>query len=1093
MKKKFNRRAFYVDVLRKPLRIMRWSLFLLIMSIFQAQAISGFGQKTEISLNLKNVTVASVLSKIEDNSNYYFMCNRALVDLDRTISIQADNKSVEEVLAEIFKGTDVKYVITGRQIVLTSGDSDSNAVEGIQSQQSKSVTGKITDTTGSPLPGVTVAIKGKATGTITDANGNFSLPNVPGDATLQFSFVGMKTQEVKVVGKTNINITMVEETVGIEEVVAIGYGTQKRIEMTSSISSVKSTDFIKGSVTDAAQLVKGKVAGLSIVTPDGDPNSTSQILLRGVLTLQSNTQPLIIIDGVPGSLTDVAADDIESMDILKDGSAAAIYGTRGTNGVILITTKQVKGETPATIEYNGYVTTQSITKRIEMMDAADWRELISKGKISATTDGGSSTNWLDKVIRKPSLSQTHNVSMKGGNANTNYIINVNYKALEGLILRSNNDMLNLRIEANHSMFNGKLKINGSLMGYNQKYDAGGDNAGYFNALTFNPTDPAKDADGNWTEHVVVGGAANPLALIYETNGVVNVTNFKPSGTITLLPFAGLTFKILASGDIYNKTAGYAESFRHTNSLVYGRKGFAKRETTRDVDDLIEITANYTKMFDKHNVSLLGGYGYQDRVHDYYWMSSYDFASDLYTYNNMSDGTQNSRQMDSEKNSSKLVSYFMRGNYNYNEKYMLMASIRYEGSSKFGADHKWGAFPAVSAGWNIINEPFMENLRTKVNVLKIRGGFGITGTAPTDPYNSLDRLSTGNKYLYNGVWTSVINPSNNANPDLRWEKKEETNVGLDFGVLNNRISGSLDLYKRTTKDLLWNYNVPKPPYLYSTILANAGTIENKGLEVQINATPVQITDLKWNTTVSYSTNRNKVISLSNDKFVQQSGYFYQGSAGSDIHSETTHRVKEGEPLGNFYGYKSIDIDDNGYWIIEGEDGNPKSISDKKPEDKRVLGNGLPKWYLSWNNTINYKHFDLNITMRGAFGYQILNQSKMLLSTPVFISTGNIMKCANNNIYGKRPLAVDQSHVWVSYYLEDGDYWKIDNITLGYTLDFKTGFVRNLRLYASGSNLFAITSYSGMDPEVNSLGLAPGVDDWQRYPSTRTYTLGLSVKF
>jgi len=338
--------------------------------------------------------------------------------------------------------------------------------------------------------------------------------------------------------------------------------------------------------------------------------------------------------------------------------------------------------------------------------------------------------------------------------------------------------------------------------------------------------------------------------------------------------------------------------------------------------------------------------------------------------------------------------------------------------------------------------------------------------------------------------------------LRWEKKEETNIGLDFGVLNNRISGSVDWYKRTTKDLLWNYPVAKPPYLSDDILANAGSIENQGIEITINATPVQTANLSWNTSVNFSTNKNKVISLSNNKFLLGQDYFYQGNLGEPL-SINISKIQEGQPVGNFYSYKSIDIDENGYWIIEGKDGNPKSIHDAVPDDKQITGNGLPKQYLAWNNTVTYKNFDLNVTMRGAFGFQILNEAKLFHATPWHLTRGNVLASMTDKIYGKRALAdgteAGQAQngaafpTYVSYYIEDGDYWKIDNITLGYTLIFKRGVVKNLRVYASGSNLFTFTGYTGLDPEVNSTGLTPGFDTRYRYPSTRSYTLGLSVKF
>jgi len=1083
----------------KLLRVMKITCLLLMVLLVQVSA-STYSQSAKLTLNLKNVTLSELFSEIEKTTEFRFFYDNSELDLSIRKTLNVEDSKIEEVLDNLFKGSEISYEILDRYIIIkTKEDAGRNGSKTLgDALQQRAISGKVTDTRNLPLPGVTVVVKGTTQGTVTNGDGNYSFTNIPANGTLQFSFVGMKTLEVFVGNQTSINIVMQEEAIGIEEVVAIGYGTVKREELTSAVSSVSSEDFVKGSIKDAAQLIKGQIAGVNIINPDANPTGTSQIVLRGVTTLAAGTQPLIVIDGVPGSLTDVAPEDIETIDVLKDGSAAAIYGTRGTNGVVLITTKKVKGETPASIEWNSYITTQTITKTIDFMNADEYRALVGQNKPGAI-DYGANTNWVDEIFRTP-ISHTHNLSMKGGSSNTNYIMNINYKELQGLMLRSDNDVLNARIEANHSMFNGKLRLNGNIIGYEQKHFSGGDGYSwrgdvYRNALIYNPTDPIKDENGKWTEHPQMNNYANPVSLINETEGEITITNFKPFGTITFYPVEGLTLKALGSRDIYNRTAGYSESFDHLNSIREKRTGFASKGTTRNVDDLLEITSTYIKSFGNHNINLLGGYSFQQNIYDFYWMNNFDFPSDLYTYNNMSDGaalTKGRAGMDSSKSSSKLVSYFARGNYSFGNKYMLMASLRYEGSSKFGKDHKWGAFPAISAGWNLINEQFMKDLQTPLTQLKIRAGFGITGTAPSSTYQSLSRLTYGNRYFLDGEWIPVIYPSSNSNPDLKWETKEEINIGIDFGIFNDRISGSLDIYQRTTRDLLWNYNVSTPPYLYSSVLANAGSMENKGLEIQIKAVPVQSKLINWISKLSYSTNSNKLLSLSNDKFQLQSGYFDTGETGEPIQSKT-HRVKEGESIGNFYGFNSIDIDENGYWIIEGKDGNPKPIAQQQPDDKKILGNGLPKHYLSWDNTFTYKQFDLDITMRGAFAYQILNMTRMFYAVPVSLTRGNVMANTYENVYGKRPLNDFQELQYVSYFIENGDYWKIDNITLGYTFDLKGETIKNLRLYLSGSNMFTFTGYSGIDPEVNSLGLDPGLDQRDRYPSTRTFTFGFSLKF
>ncbi|GAA0537310.1 TonB-dependent receptor [Chitinophaga japonensis] len=960
--------------------------------------------------------------------------------------------------------------------------------------QQVKVSGTVTDESGVPLPGVSVRVKGESEGTATDAAGRYSISMPGGSSTLIFSYIGYTPQEVAAGSRTTVNVRLAATETSLNAVVVVGYGTQKRERVTTAIASVKSGNFVKGAVQDAAQLVRGKVAGLNVITPDANPTGTAQINFRGITTLTSGTAPLVLIDGVPGTLTTVAPEDIESIDVLKDGSAAAIYGTRGTNGVILITTRKVNGAMPPTVDVHSYVTTQRIRRRLDFMNAAEYRELVAQGKPGAF-DYGASTDWMDEITRTP-VSHVHNISLRGGSQQTSYIVNLNYRNMQGLILRSDNNMLYPRLEVTHRMFNGKLRLNANLGGYQQTFFAGTDGSSYRgdvyrNGLTYNPTDPVKDANGNWTEHTDKTAYANPVSLLMETEGKHQHTNFRTLGTITYAPIEGLELKLLGSRDLYNSVRGYYESKRHYSTLRDGRNGYASRGTTRSEENLLELTANYQHTIRDHDFTALAGYSWRETSYQDYWMQNWDFPTDDFSYNNIGAGLALARgeaPQNSYQSRNKLVGYFFRLNYSFRNKYLLMASIRREGSSKFGRNNKYGNFPAISAGWNIRNENFLEGSRV-LSALKLRGGFGITGTEPTDPYMSLNRLNFDTYTLINGQWVQVINPATNANPDLRWEKKEETNIGVDFGLWNNRVTGSLDLYRRVTRDLLMDYSVPTPPYLYNTIRANAASMENKGIEFQVNIAAIDQEDLKWNTAVNYSTNRNKLLSLSDRNFQLAAGYFDAGTTEEPI-QQPIARIQIGQPIGNFWGFKSIDIDDQGYWIIEGKDGHPKPIADQQADDKQVLGNGLPKHYLNFNNSISYKNLDLNVTMRGAFGFQVLNTPRMFYAAPVMLTRGNLLRSAYDNIYGKRPLADDQSLNYVSYYIEQGDYWKIDNVTIGYNIPLKNTPIKALRVYASGSNLITFTKYSGIDPETGVTGLTPGLDDRNRYPATTTYTLGAS---
>lgn len=1091
---------FYVENkhIKEYFRIMKISLVMLFVCAFQMVAINSEAQNTVIKVETEELSIGQLINQIEQQTDYLVVFRNREVDTNRAITVHKKSGKIISYLDEAFKGTDISYEFDNKYILLLKKNSTDKSE--LINQQARKITGVVTDTNGEPVIGANVVIKGTTTGTVTDLDGRYSL-EVPQGAVLQVSYIGYLTKEVAVGNNKSVNVNLTEDMQSIDEVVVVGYGTQKKGEVASSISTIKSDNFVKTPTSDAAQLIKGQVPGLSIISPDANPTSTSQIALRGITTLKASASPLVLIDGIPGDLNSVSPDDIDQIDVLKDGSAAAIYGTRGTNGVILITTKNANGEMPTEVDVNAYISTQQITKTLPFMKADEYRQRVKEGWPGGQDDG-SSTDWLDEITRTP-FTQIYNINMRGGSRTTNYVASFEYRGLNGLIKRTNNQMFYPRIEITHRMFNNKLKLNASLSGFKQTYFSGSDDENsknyrgynsevYRNALIYNPTTPVYNKDGSYSESTK-NEYYNPVALLNEVDGENQATNLRMFANITYTPVEGLDIKYLFSSNTYNQIRGYYETQEHKSSWRDGKNGFASRGSTRRNEDLSELTAQWRKtIFEDHTFTLLAGYSWQKTNYQNFYMQNFNFPSDGYTYNNMDAGqalkdgrgTENS-----EANESRLIGYFGRLNYSYKGKYMLAASIRHEGSTKFGADHKWGNFPSVSAAWNIKGENFMEDIES-LSVLKLRAGFGITGTVPTDPYMSLNTLNFGTYAYYNNEWIKTIRPDSNANPDLRWEKKKEVNIGLDFGFLDDRISGNIDYYNRKTEDLLWDYDVPSPPYLFSKMVANAGSMRNQGVEVGVSVRAVQTKDLQWTTSMNYSTNKNKLLSLSNDQFIS-SGYSDQGSTGEPLQTNT-HRIQEGQPIGNFWGYKSIDIDENGHWIIEGADGKPKPISQLQPTDKQVIGNGLPKHYLNWNNSLSYKNFDFNVTMRGAFGFDILNMPRLQYEAPVMLARGNVLSAAFETKYGKVPLAADQELQYVSYFIENGSYWKIDNVTLGYTFNFNS-WIKRLRIYGTVSNLATITGYSGIDPEVSISGMDPGVDNKNRYPSTRTYTLGVSVKF
>lgn len=960
------------------------------------------------------------------------------------------------------------------------------------------VTGKVKDSTGEPIIGASVVVKGNTTlGTITDIDGNFSL-DAPQKSVLVISYIGYMTQEVETAGKKALTVVLKEDTQALDEVVVIGYGTQRKGDVTSSVASVKSDNFVKGAVKDVGQLIQGKVAGLAITNPSGDPTGGTQIKLRGTNTIGgANTDPLVLIDGIPGDLSTVAPEDVESVDVLKDGSAAAIYGTRGTNGVILITTKQAKGADINQVEYNGYISTSAISKKLDMLTASEFRTLYPE------QDHGADTDWLDEITRTP-LTHVHNVLFQGGNSQTNYIANLNYANRQGIMLKSDFESFQGRIEVTHRMFDNKLRIKLGLFGKQGQYEStssGGSFRGgaYSQATRRNPTDPVRNEDGSWYENLSKFEYENPVALLEECSGNVKRNELRFNTNIVYNPIEDLTLTAVASYARQNMNNGYEETMNHISATRDGFTGWSSVNAWTRMEKLLELTAQYKKKINAHNFSVLGGYSYVETDYESISVSNYGFQDDYFGgWHNIGIGSalkDGKAGVGSGKSASNLIGFFGRATYSFDDKYLLMASLRYEGASQlWGTDNEWGLFPSISLGWRITGEKFMQNQKV-FDDLKLRVGYGVTGSQPSEAFLGVAMLKY-DKYAYvNGQWVQTIVPASNPNPDLRWEEKKETNIGLDWSSLGGRLSGTVDYYDRKVDGLLYDYAVPTPPNLVNTTKANGGTMRNKGFEFLVSAVPVRNKNWEWGTTVTWSVNSNKLESLSGSVFKSDYDYFNTGSVEYSGQVDGSHRVQEGEPIGNFYGFKVVDVDDEGYWIYEDRNGERVNYKDfgHAPEDKHVIGNGLPKWYAGWNNNLRYKNFDLSVTMRGAFGFQIINGARMNYENTKNSRYENRISSVNRKVFGKTTLSKQVEPEFNSYYVEDGDYWKIDNITLGYTFPKLGRYVKYLRLYASVLNAFTFTGYEGIDPEVSTSGLTPGYDTRDRYPSVRSFTFGLNVKF
>lgn len=966
--------------------------------------------------------------------------------------------------------------------------------------RAQSGTGRIaglvtTARTNQPLASARVSIVGKEGGALTGSNGRFVVSGVaPGTYQVRVILLGYTPQtadSVRVEANSSATVNFVLQPTAIElaQVVVVGYGTTRREEVTSAVTSVTADEFNAGPARDAASLIAGKVPGLAVSTPSGDPTRSTEIMLRGVTTLEGSTTPLVLIDGVPGDLNTVPTPEIASITVLKDGSAAAIYGSRASNGVILITTKR-HGSGPPTLRYDGYVSEQTIYKRPDILTAGDYHRMIGEGY--DLSDLGYNTDWIGLLTRQP-LSHRHNLTLAGGGANTNYNTSFTYQNTQGTFIRSNNEVTTAQARILHTMFDGRLEAEASLLNRTQSYFTGPDfDYAFQQALIRNPLDGPTNPDGTWRQTST--GAlryVNPLSLIEEDNGSAENRLQRMHGKLTFTPFDRFQFTLLTGITKDNVNRGDATTFQHPNNTEDNSGGTAQRSATSSRDRILETTGTYNDRIGEHGFTLLGGYSYQDSEQDGFSAGNSRFPTDLFGDDQLQAGTglpDGIASMSSQKSAYNTVGFFGRLNYDWKSRYLLMASYRYEANSRFGAGHKWGGFPGVSMGWRIGNERFMQGI-SWMNDLKLRAGYGVTGIAPDRSYLSLTGYVYGKPIFSNGAWVPGVSPSRNPNPDLRWEQKDETNVGLDFSLFDFRVNGSADVYRRETKDMLYEYSVPVPPNLFGEQLANVGHMRNDGVELSLSYKVIDRPGLSWTTGANWSTNSNKLVSLSNSVY-QTSDFFYTGGTGAPI-QQTTHRVKIGEPIGDFYGFESVDIDEDGVWIVLNEAGERISIKDVTEADRRVLGNGIPKHFFAWNNAVRLGKFDLSVNMRGATGFQVLNFLRMYYENPTQLDY-NMLKSAFDPVYGERP--VDYDLAYVSYYVEDGDYVKLDNATLGYTFDGNVGgmlsALHNARVYLSGRNLLTVTGYKGLDPEVSFSGLAPGNDDRAQYPTTRMFTLGLS---
>nr|WP_319570037.1 TonB-dependent receptor [uncultured Draconibacterium sp.] len=1109
---------------------MKTSVFILLVFAYNAFAISTYSQTTKLNIDLKDVTVKDVLTNIESQSEFYFMYEASKVDVNRKVSIMVEGKVINEILDELFEGANVDYKINNRQIALRTNEITESG------DQQLTVSGAVKDTDGEPLPGVSVVIKGTTQGTITDFDGKYSIPNVPGDAILQYSFVGMKAQEVTVNGRTTIDITMIEETIGLEEVVAIGYGTVKKSDLTGSVASVKREDLNHGAISSVDQAMQGRIAGVQVTQASNEPGGGLSIRIRGASSVNAGNEPLYVIDGLPidnsegitGSGTSAVAEvganlnaknplnalnpnDIQSIEILKDASATAIYGSRGANGVVLITTK--KGTHGIKFSYDAYGGLQSIAKKIDVLSASEYintfnemneeQGLDPRFSASDISAIGAGTDWQDQIYQIAPI-QSHNLSMSGGIEKTKFYVSLNYFNQEGVVKETGVKRYIARINLEQEIGE-KLKFGLNLNNSRENSDnyIGGvqtnESAGaVYDAIWYDPTLPVYNEDGTFfrSSELTIN---NPMSVIYGISSKSETNRMFGNTTMEYTIVDDLSAKLNVGFDNQNMRRDLYNSTKTIRGVA--AKGYADVASLSRSNVLVEYTMNYNKTINENQyINVLGGVTYQDFILKSFSAGTSNFPSDDLMTNNLGLGDPSNASVSSHKESNTLLSYLGRINYSvYN--FLLTASIRADGSSRFGANNKYGYFPSFALGWKLAEEDFIPEVFSE---LKLRASWGVTGNQEIGNYASLSTYQAGGTAILDGNTYVGTVPSRIANPDLKWETTAQTNIGIDYGFFRGRITGSLDYFYKKTTDMLLNLPLPTSSG-YSSIMKNVGSMKNGGFEFMINSRNIIKDNFTWNTTLNFSVIKNEVLSLGDLESIQ--------TGNIQVNGGNTAIIQPGMPIGSYYGYRITGIFQNqaeidasaqptaqpGFPVFDdvNDDGQISTA------DEVILGDPYPDFTYGLRNDFTFGNFDLDIFIQGQYGADLLNGMAMESMYPGNATRNKLTnqvvdRWTTQNTDAKWPSGINSSSYGASskvnnLVIEDASYIRLKSVQLGYNIPVKLKGISSAKVYVSGQNLFTITDYTGYDPEANAFGQNNVKIDYSSYPLARTWMLGVNVQF
>ncbi|MFD2903474.1 SusC/RagA family TonB-linked outer membrane protein [Sphingobacterium anhuiense] len=965
------------------------------------------------------------------------------------------------------------YAITSHASPMTNYSNEVQAV----------LNGSITDESGNPLAGATVHVKGTSNSTASDQNGSFKLNNVKKNDVISIKMIGFTTQEVPYNGESNLKIQLISVAQSLEEAVVVGYGTIDKKELTSAVSTIKQKDMIAGAVSPLLS-IQGKVPGLSIISTNGtDPNAGISLQLRGVNSVNASQGPLVVIDGVPGGdINSVAKEDIESINVLRDASAAAIYGTRASGGVILITTKRPQiGK--AQVNFTSEYFLETVRKKPEVLSADKFIEY------GLGNDLGHKTDWYDEVTNNNPFSHRQVVNISGGSENANVYTTFTKRDATGMAITSKRKEIGGRINSSFKFFDGFAELNTNVS-YNEAKAFGSNNDIFNMAMVLNPTETPYDVNDVSGFNVLVGGYDywNPVAEVKLRSDLKQFKYLLANSTLKLNLTEHLTTSATIGVKNNSEHGSYYRSAQHRLSRQDGVDGNASQYYNKYNDRVFEWTFNYNNRWDNHTVNAVAGYSYQDFNGQGFSANNSDFPVDGIKENDMGTGSylvEGRAGMGSWRNPwVKLAAFFGRVNYSYLDRYILTATARYEGSSKFAPKNRWGFFPGLSAGWRVSQEPFLRDV-TLINDLKLRAGYGETGNEGFDAKVASRMYSADTWFLQDGNWFRTYGVMHNQNPDIKWEVKKEYNLGLDFSILENKLNGRIDFYKRKIDDLIYDISVSQPPAIHDKTTMNVGSMQNTGYEFELNFKAVSNENFTYSTGIIASHNKSTLNTLwGSQTFTDRKDFPAPGSPGSAV------RLFPGEEIGRFYLWKFAGFTDDGYWQLYDKDGNTFDVRERSKTvgDKAFVGNAIPKLQLSWNNQFTYKNWDASIYMRSWIGHDVFNMINMYYSLPN-VKGQNVLAEAydkHKNIKGEKELS--------DYWLEKGTFLKVDALNIGYSFNANLiKPIKSLRIYATARDLFVFTNYTGLDPEVNINGLEPGFEERNVYPKTRTFMMGLQVNF